>query len=71
MTSLNFTITLNKISFLIAGGNRPGISLNLVDATTKAILKTATGNDNETMLRVVWDTTALIGKNVYIEALDF
>ena len=66
MTSIVFEIKTNKITFLISGGNLPGISFRLIDAETKMILKAATGYNHETLKRQQWDTSSLKGRMAYI-----
>lgn len=46
MVSRAFEVWTNKISFLIGGGNLPGIHLDLIDDTTNKVLKRTSGVNN-------------------------
>ncbi|QJD82060.1 GH32 C-terminal domain-containing protein [Cohnella herbarum] len=60
-----------KISFLVSGGsNIENLYVALVRASDKQILMKATGNNNETYQRVIWDASAYKGENLYIQVVD-
>jgi uncharacterized protein (DUF608 family) len=64
-----FTITKNYIYFLIGGGSQTsttGIKI-IVDNVT---VKTATGNNSETLVWKNWDVSQYIGKQAVIEIYD-
>ncbi|GFF67361.1 extracellular endo-inulinase inu2 [Aspergillus lentulus] len=69
LVSPAFTITKERINFLIGGGNAPGVQcINLrVDGH---VVRTATGSDSEQLLPKSWDVTDLIGKSAVIEIAD-
>jgi hypothetical protein len=60
----------NYITFLIGGGNLPGIHLDLYDYQTNTLLFTATGSNTETMARKRWDVRNYYNKYVYLKAVD-
>lgn len=70
LTSKPFKIFSNYITFLIAGGNLAGIRLELVDFATGVVLKTATGNNSETLERRSWDVKSYYLKYVFLRAVD-
>jgi len=70
ITSPEFIITKNKMSFLIGGGN--DINTVYVELVVDdQSVKKATGMNNETMNRVVWDISKYKGKKAYINVVDF
>lgn len=70
LSSKPFRIFSNYISFLIAGGNLPGIRLELVDFITGAVLRSTSGNNSETLQRKLWDVRTYYLKYVFIRAVD-
>ena len=70
LTSKPFRIFSNYISFLIAGGDFPGIRLELIDFDTNLQLFSQTGSNTETLVRKRWDVSAHYGKYVYLRAVD-
>lgn len=69
LTSASFTINTPNISFLIGGGC--DISTVRVDLVVdQRVVRSATGNCNETMKRKSWDVRKFIGKNAYIMIID-
>jgi putative membrane-bound dehydrogenase-like protein len=71
LTSATFTVTHPYASFLIGGGKDPKATrLELVDAQSGAVFHTASGEDTETMHRVVVDLAAQKGKRIFIRIVD-
>ena len=69
MTSQSFTIERTYINFLVGGGSRAGQTcLNLV--VDGAVVRTATGQDNEHLDWASWDTRDLQSKQAHIEIVD-
>lgn len=74
LTSADFIIQGQTINFLIGGGNNP---INKSSGPTAVVLivngemvRDATGQNSETMRRVVWNVSDLIGKTARIKILD-
>jgi len=61
LVSIPFTITANKISFLIGGGRHPNKENVCLTVDGRTVYST-TGMSNETMVRYVWDVSAYKGK---------
>lgn len=69
LTSPEFTIEGNEISFLIGGGNQPNeMGLNLV--VDGEVVRTETGNNSPTLEGKVWDVSDLRGKKAHLEIFD-
>ncbi|KAB8227960.1 glycosyl hydrolase family protein [Aspergillus alliaceus] len=69
LISPTFTITKQRINFLIGGGNAPGVQcINL--KVGGQVVRTATGSDSEQLLPKSWDVRALIGQSAVIEIND-
>ena len=69
LTSPPFTISRPLISFLIGGGNAPGVQcINL--KIGGQVVRTTTGSNSEQLLPASWDVTALIGQVAVIEITD-
>lgn len=74
LTSSEFRITGTEINFLIGGGYHPVGDPN--GATVVAlvmydtIVRSATGNNNETMQRTQWDVSDLVGKVATLKIID-
>lgn len=65
-----FTAT-DELSFLIAGGWDPQhLYVELVRAADGAVLDRQTGYDSEQLARITWDTGAVRGQAVYLQAVD-
>ena len=69
LTSPQFTITHSCISFLIGGGNNPGVTcINLLVNGT--VVQTATGNNSEALQWASWNVSQWIGQNAQIQIVD-
>ncbi|MDB5328689.1 MAG: sacC, partial [Phycisphaerales bacterium] len=69
LTSPEFTITNNAISFLIGGGAHPGQTcINLL--VNNKVVESATGDNDERLAWYTWDTKALVGKKAKIQMID-
>jgi hypothetical protein len=69
--SSNFTITKNRMSLMVGGGNDSDTEfVALVDATTDQIIFKETGEDSDVMSFRLWDTTTLRGRSVYFVISD-
>ncbi|KAL3481055.1 glycosyl hydrolase family protein [Aspergillus californicus] len=69
LTSPSFTITNDRINFLIGGGNVPGVQcMNL--KIQGQVVRTATGTNEERLLPRSWDVSSLIGQAATIEIVD-
>ncbi|KAJ6779620.1 hypothetical protein PWT90_05634 [Aphanocladium album] len=59
------------MSFLVGGGYNPDkLYIGLVRERDGEVLLRQTGMDDESMIRIVWDTSAWAGENVYMIAVD-
>lgn len=68
--SSTFTAT-DELSFLIAGGWDPQhLYVQLVRASDGAVLDRQTGYNSEQLARITWDTAAVRGQSVYLQAVD-
>ncbi|HID55337.1 TPA: hypothetical protein EYP37_02320 [Candidatus Poribacteria bacterium] len=76
LTSIPFIIRGDRISFLIGGGNHPWVEPDGRGSTCVNLLidgkvvRTATGNNYETMRRHVWDVSKFKGKKAVIQLVD-
>ncbi|KFA80736.1 hypothetical protein S40288_10028 [Stachybotrys chartarum IBT 40288] len=69
LTSPSFTITRPLINFLIGGGNAPDTEcINL--RIGGQVVRTATGRNEELLIRQTWDVTQYIGQTAVIEIVD-
>ena len=64
----SFTVTKNYVSFLIAGGNWPGTSVNLIVGGQTVL--TASGQDDLTFRWVTWDISPWAGQTATIQIVD-
>ncbi len=68
--SATFTAT-DELSFLIGGGYDPrNLYVALVRAADGQVLDRQTGWNSEQLARITWDTSAVRGQAVYLEAVD-
>jgi beta-fructofuranosidase/levanase/fructan beta-fructosidase len=69
LTSPAFTIENNYINMLVGGGKHPErTAVNLL--VDNQVVKTATGNNSESLSWTSWNTKDLIGKQARIEIVD-
>jgi fructan beta-fructosidase len=69
LTSPAFTITSHYLNFLIGGGNHPGQTcINLLVNGT--VVRTATGQDSETLTPAQWDISAFLGQTATLQIVD-
>ncbi|HEX7655057.1 MAG TPA: glycoside hydrolase family 32 protein, partial [Verrucomicrobiae bacterium] len=69
LTSPPFVITKAYLNFLIGGGHHPGqTAMNLI--ISNAVVKTATGYDNETLTPQQWDVSAYLGQTGTLQIID-
>jgi sucrose-6-phosphate hydrolase SacC (GH32 family) len=69
LTSPQFPITNRCISFLIGGGNNPGVTcMNLLVNGT--VVQTATGNNSEVLQWANWNVTQWMGQSAQIQIVD-
>jgi arabinofuranosyltransferase len=68
LVSDKFIINGDTITFLISGGNNKRTSINLVVAGT--IVRTATGDRSEELIRKSWNVADYMGKEARIEIID-
>ena len=69
LTSPPFLISRPFINFLIGGGGNPGQeSMNLI--ISNALVKTATGANNEALAPGQWDVSAFLGQTAIIQIVD-
>jgi sucrose-6-phosphate hydrolase SacC (GH32 family) len=70
VTSGTFAAT-DRLSFLVAGGYDPvRLRVELVRAADGIVLRRQSGYNSEQLARIVWDTTSVLGQNVYLRAVD-
>ena len=67
--SPTFTLTGPKMSFLIGGGNHPDTYVALCTEDGKEALR-ASGDNAEKMRLVEWNAPDLVGKRVFLRAVD-
>ncbi len=70
LTSTAFTITQPYLGFLIGGGSGNATRVELVNAASGLVLATATGPDNERMVRVLIDVRPWQGASVKLRLVD-
>jgi hypothetical protein len=71
VNSSNFTISKNRISLMVGGGNHPNTEfVALVDTATDRVLFKETGEDSDVMTKCIWNTTELRGREVYLVIAD-
>lgn len=76
LTSSSFTLRGDQISFLLGGGNHPWVEPDGTGSTCVNLLvngrfvRTATGSNDETMKRYLWDVSKLKGKTVVVQLVD-
>lgn len=59
------------MSFLVGGGYNPsGLYIGLVRKRDGQMLRRQTGMDDESLIRIVWDTSAWVGEEVYLLVAD-
>ncbi|KAJ3492181.1 hypothetical protein NLG97_g5456 [Lecanicillium saksenae] len=59
------------MSFLVGGGYNPDkLYVGLVRESDGELLLRQTGMDDESLIRILWDTSAWVGENVYLIAVD-
>ena len=69
LTSPVFTIDTDFINLLVGGGKHPeGTAVNLI--VENQVVKTATGNNSESLVWKAWETKNLKGKQARIEIID-
>ncbi len=74
LTSIEFKIVGETMNFLMGGGNRPWdvnpepCCVNLV--MNDDVVRTVTGDNNESMTRKEWDVSDLKGKTVQLVVID-
>jgi fructan beta-fructosidase len=69
LTSPPFVITKPYLNFLIGGGAIPGAEcMNLI--VSNAIVRTATGGNNEALSPRQWDVSAFVGQTAMLQILD-
>ncbi|WP_320153831.1 GH32 C-terminal domain-containing protein [uncultured Tolumonas sp.] len=73
LTSPTFTVTKSYINFLIGGGNHPygtDGATAVVLRVDGQVVRTATGQDLETLNWTNWDVSEYIGRQAQIEIID-
>jgi hypothetical protein len=66
-----FVLTEDRISLLVGGGNLPDVCfVALVDQATETVLFNETGTHSHEMTLRLWDTSTLIGSEVYVAIAD-
>lgn len=68
LTSPEFKITRDYISFLIGGGNLPEVGTQLI--CEGQVIHSATGHDSETLKWHTWDVRQFRGKTVHLRIFD-
>ncbi|MFH1500005.1 MAG: glycosyl hydrolase, partial [Verrucomicrobiota bacterium] len=69
LVSPAFTVDRDYISFLVGGGNHPGVAeVRLVIGGVA--VEAATGENSEALRWVTWDVTAYAGQTAHIEIVD-
>ncbi len=70
LTSVPFKVTHPWASFLVGGGPRPTTCVELVSKDDSKVFFRASGEEKETMDRVVIDLKDLAGKEIFIRIVD-
>jgi hypothetical protein len=66
-----FTVTGNRLSLRVGGGNDPArLYVALYTASDSQLRLRATGNNSDTMVPVEWDLTPWHGQSVFLEVVD-
>ncbi|KIM95324.1 glycoside hydrolase family 32 protein [Oidiodendron maius Zn] len=61
----------STMSFLVGGGWDPiNLYVGLIRETDGKLLFNQTGTNDEALIRIIWDTTAYAGENVYVIVVD-
>ena len=61
----------STMSFLVGGGWDPiNLYVGLVRETDGKLLFNQSGTNDEALIRIIWDTTAYVGENVYMIVVD-
>jgi sucrose-6-phosphate hydrolase SacC (GH32 family) len=69
LTSPGFTISHNRLKFLIGGGNHPGeCAFRLV--VNNEVVVSATGNDSEMLSEHTWKLDPYMGQTAHFEIID-
>lgn len=69
LTSQSFIISRNFLTFLIGGGNFPGLEcMNLL--VNGQIVRTATGTNTNVMSQICWDVSNLQGQTAQLQIVD-
>lgn len=69
LTSQSFIISRNFISFLVGGGNFPGLEcMNLV--VNGQVVRTVTGTNTNLMSQTFWDVSDLQGQTAQLQIVD-
>ncbi|MDB6134094.1 MAG: putative rane-bound dehydrogenase domain protein [Verrucomicrobiales bacterium] len=70
LTSEAFTLTQRWLSFLVGGGSTPKTRVEILNAVNGAVLFTATGPDNERMVRRTADLAPWQGAKIKVRLVD-
>ncbi len=70
LTSAPFKVTHPWASFLVGGGNHPTTRVELVRRDSGQVFYRASGENAETMRRVVVDVRALVGQEIFVRLVD-
>ena len=65
-----FDLTGGKMSFLVGGGHRDAVRVDLCDATTGTVLMETGGPGGKYMRRVNWDVSKFKGRKVVVRLVD-
>ena len=70
LTSDAFSLTQPWVSFLVGGGSSPQTRVEILNAANGTVLFTATGPDNERMVRRTGNLSASQGAKIRIRLVD-
>lgn len=70
LTSVEFKITQPYLGFLIGGGASKATRVEILNAANGVVIATATGPDNEEMVRVFTDLRKFMGASISIRLVD-